>query len=112
DPELCRDVELIAGEARFRHLYTSYPEQVAQRYRDILGQRAWVLTRAEAVAAGWFGTLDPAVIDHWGDVVVAARDTWAFLTTSQPGEFSLVGMHGSLTPAEMLVPLGTLHGRR
>ena len=112
DPALCRDVDLIAGEARFRHLYTGHPEQVAQRYQHCLGERAWVLTRHEAIAAGWFGTLDPALVDHWGDVVVAARDTWAFFTRTQPGEFSLVGMHGSLTPAEMLVPLGTLRGRR
>jgi hypothetical protein len=33
------------------------------------------------------------------------RDDWAIMTRTQPRESTLVGMHGSLTPAEMTVPL-------
>ena len=40
-----------------------------------------------------------------GDVVVAMRDDGAVMTRSQPREFGLVGMHGSLTELETRVPL-------
>ncbi len=33
------------------------------------------------------------------------RDDGAVMTRTQPRELTLVGMHGSLTPDEMLVPL-------
>jgi len=41
-----------------------------------------------------------------GDVLVASTGDHSVLSTERfPYETSLVGMHGSLTPAEMLVPL-------
>jgi hypothetical protein len=30
---------------------------------------------------------------------------WAIMTLTRPGELTLVGQHGSLTPEEMRVPL-------
>ncbi len=105
DPVLTRGVDLLAGEARFRQLYTSEPDAVADRWATRLGERAWVRTRPRAIAEGWFGTVDPRVADHFGDVVVAMRSDWAVLTTSFPKEHDLVGMHGSLTETEMSVPL-------
>lgn len=44
-----------------------------------------------------------------GDVVAAMTGTWAAMSYATPGEFTLVGMHGSLTAAEMEVPL-LVHG--
>jgi hypothetical protein len=38
-------------------------------------------------------------------VLVALRGDWAIMTSAFPREYTLIGMHGSLTPAEMLVPL-------
>lgn len=105
DPTLTQGVNLLAGEARFRQLYTADPDGVADRWATRFGDRAWVRSRAEAVAEGWFGRLDPAVADRFGDVVVAMRTDWAVLTTTFPKEHSLVGMHGSLTEAELAVPL-------
>lgn len=102
---LAAGVDLIAGEARLRHLYTGEPAAVASRWRKTLGERAWVLTRDEAAEAGWFGWLSPAMAGRFGDVVVAMRDDHAVLTRTFPREHQLVGMHGSLTPAEMSVPL-------
>ena len=41
-----------------------------------------------------------------GDVVAACAGTWAVVASkAEPLESSLVGMHGSLTPAEQLVPM-------
>ena len=105
EPELMAGVDLIGGEARLRQLYTAKPDSVAARWSDRLGSLAWVRTREEAHAEGWFGKLAPRVADHFGDVLVAMRDDWAVLTREVPGEFTLIGMHGSLTAAEMEIPL-------
>jgi hypothetical protein len=107
-PALREGVALVGGEARFRHVYCHAGQvaDVATRWRDVLGDRAEVLDREEAVARGWFGDLLGVVRPRVGDVLVAARGDLAVLdTASFPYESTLVGMHGSLTPAEMLVPL-------
>ena len=71
-----------------------------------LGDRAVVLTRDEAIERGWFGAVDPGVRPRLGDVVVACTGDTAVLSTSDfPYEAKLVGLHGSLTPAEMLIPV-------
>ena len=76
----------------------------------MLGERAHVLRREEAIEAGWFGPqvsgLSAARI---GDVVAAMTSDFALMSHTAPREFSLVGMHGSLTAAEMEVPL-LIHG--
>lgn len=107
EPELMIGVDAIAGEGRFRQLYVDHdnPRLVAARWADLLGDRAWVRTREDAIDDGWFGPVDSRVIERYGHVLVAMRDDWAIMTETQPREFGLVGMHGSLTPAEMTVPL-------
>jgi hypothetical protein len=41
-----------------------------------------------------------------GDVVVAAKEDYAVVSSADfPYETTLVGLHGSLTPDEMLIPL-------
>lgn len=107
EPDLLADVQLLGGEGRLRQLYVGRgrEESVAHRWRDRLGADAWVLTRREAIEAGWFGPMDVRVADRFGDVMVACRRDFAVLTTARPKELALVGMHGSLTAAEMLVPL-------
>lgn len=105
EPELMQGVEMIGGEARLRQLYTSAPDEVAARWAARLGERAWVRTRQQAVEEGWLGKVAPRVAARFGDVLAAMQDDWAVLTQQLPGEFTLVGMHGSLTPREMDVPL-------
>jgi hypothetical protein len=103
--ELRAGVDQIAGEPRFRHIYTAEPLAVAARWQQALGDRAWTLTRAQAFAAGWFGPVDEHLRGRFGDVVVAMRDDNALLSASLPKEHRLVGMHGSLSAAEVEVPL-------
>ena len=107
EPQLLVGVDAIAGEARFRQLYVDRdnPHLVAARWADLLGERAWVRTREDAIDDGWFGPVDDRVLERFGHVLVAMRDEWAIMTQTQPREHGLVGMHGSLTPAEMTVPL-------
>lgn len=108
EPGLRDGVVLLGGEGRFRHLWTvaGATEDVTATWRAVCGDRAWVLTREEAEAAGWFGPVDVAVRPRIGEVLVASRGTSAVLASQQfPREARMRGFHGSLSPAEMLVPL-------
>lgn len=109
--QLVEDVQAVGGEPRFLHLYTSPegdPGAVAARWRESEDDRAWVATRDEAFAAGWFGPeIDPVVVPRIGDVLVAARKRVAYYDSrdaSMAGR-EMVGQHGSLTPEETRVPL-------
>jgi hypothetical protein len=106
--ELRSGVVLLGGEARFRHLYCcgGAVDDVAATWRGVLGDRAEVLTRDEAIARGWFGTVEHAVRPRLGDVIVAAHDDVAIMSSVDfPYEATLVGLHGSLTSREMLIPI-------
>jgi Type I phosphodiesterase / nucleotide pyrophosphatase len=107
-PGLLDGVALLGGEARARHLYTARGAagDVRQIWRGLLGDRAWVLSRDEAIAAGWFGPVEPRLADRIGDVVVAPAGSVAVVATrTEALESSLIGMHGSLTSSDQLVPL-------
>ena len=107
-PELRSGVQLIGGEARFRHLYCSgrAVDDVLATWREFLGDRAQVLARDEAIERGWFGGVAPQVRPRLGDVVVAARGQTALISmTDFPYENMLVGFHGSLTAVEMEIPI-------
>jgi hypothetical protein len=107
-PQLRDGLGLLGGEARFRHLYArdGAVADLAACWGETLGDRAEVLTREEAVARGWFGPVEPSVLPRLGDVVVAARDQFGLFSSADFGyEMSLVGLHGSLTPDEMLIPI-------
>lgn len=106
-PPLRDGLELLGGEARFRHLYCrgGAVDDVRATWAEVLGERAVVLTRDEAIERGWFGAVDPRVRLRLGDVVVAARGAWALMSSRDfPYEMTLVGLHGSLTAREMHIP--------
>lgn len=108
DPRL-EGVADIAGEPRMLHLYTEpqAADAVAGVWRAADADRAWVMTRDEAIAAGVFGSVRPTVADRIGDVLVAARARVAYydnrLDDRSPQR--MVGQHGSLTLEESVVPL-------
>ncbi len=109
-PILDQGVRLITGEPRatYVHVVDGAREDVASAWRETLGRRAWVLTRDQAVAAGWYGDrVADHVLPRIGDLVVAMRDDSAVVDSRRmrPTLLSLVGMHGSLTDDELLVPL-------
>lgn len=69
---------------------------------------AWVVSKDEAIDAGWFGPVDHRVADRIGDVVAAARGSAAVVATvAEPRESALIGMHGSLAASDQRVPLLT-----
>ncbi|MFJ6614880.1 alkaline phosphatase family protein [Streptomyces sp. NPDC091289] len=109
DWELRAGVALLGGEGRARHVYAVPGAQsdVLTVWREVLGEQFWIASRDEAIAAGWFGpTIDERVYGRIGDVVAAAHDD-VIITASvnEPHESAMVGVHGSLTPVEQLVPL-------
>jgi hypothetical protein len=107
-PALREGVALLGGEPRARHVYAEpgAAADVLATWREVLGDRAWVASRDEAIKDGWFGSVEEEMRDRIGDVVAAATGTWALMaSTAEPEQMQLVGMHGSLTAAEQLVPL-------
>ena len=106
--DVMADVALLSGEGRFRWLHArpGTAGRLAECARAHHGHDAWVRTRADMVAEGWFGgPLDPATAARLGDVALVAREPVAFVDPADTGEVRLVCRHGSLTPAEVLVPL-------
>ncbi|RFU40968.1 alkaline phosphatase family protein [Actinomadura logoneensis] len=109
-PDLAAGVAMLGGDARCRYVYTEPGAEadVLAAWRATLGDRAWVMSRAEAVAAGWFGPVIPALLPRIGDVVaVPFTDLAIVASVREPWLERMVGMHGSLVSAEQLVPLVT-----
>lgn len=110
-PELREGISLLGGEPRARHLYCrpGAADDVLRRWAGVLGDRAWVVSREQAVADGWFGPVDSRFAARIGDVIVAPCGPSAIVATkTEPRESALNGMHGSLTQADQLVPLLTI----
>lgn len=110
-PELRAGVALLGGEPRARHLYCEpgAAADVLATWSELLGGRAWVLGREQAIAAGWFGPVDDAYLARIGDVIVAPSGPTAIVSPkAEPGESKLEGLHGSLTQSDQLVPLLTV----
>ena len=108
-PELSEGVRLLAGEGRARHVQVreGAAADVPAAWRERLGDRMWIRRRDEAIGEGWFGPrVDDRVRGRIGDVVAAAAGPIGiFERDVDPYQPTLVGHHGSMTPAEQLVPL-------
>lgn len=108
-PDLTDSAALIAGEARVRHAYAlpGDAETLRQAWTEILGDRAHVASREEAIAGGWFGpSVTAAAAARIGDVVAVARGrTVLTLPGAEQIESTLAGHHGAWTRAEQLIPL-------
>jgi hypothetical protein len=107
---LAQDVALVAGEPRALHVHVedgADPAAVAARWQDFLGDHAVVATRDEAREAALFGEMIDEVATRIGDVVVAmsGRATVVDSRVQSPKSMGLIGVHGSLTPEELVVPL-------
>lgn len=79
-------------------------QSVAKRWAEFLGDRAiWVGTDPSPL----MGPLSPGARAAVGDVLVALNDNWT-VVDSRVQSFhatQLIGVHGSLTPVELEVPL-------
>ena len=108
-PALRDGVTAVAGEPRVRYLHTvdGALDDVRAAYRAVLGEEAWVLTRDEVIDGGWFGPVPPEHRGRIGDVVVICLDRGVVLASGwEPVTTGLlIAYHGSVTAAEMTVPL-------
>lgn len=101
-------VAFQSGEGRFRWLHArpGRVDALAEAAREAHGDVAWVRTRDETVDEGWWGEkVTDAARRRLGDVALVAREPVSFHDEADSGPFNLVGRHGSLTAAEMYVPL-------
>ena len=108
-PGLIQGVAKIGGEPRCVMLYTeddASPEDIATRWRDILGERAQVRTRSQAISQGAYGQVAPYVEPMIGDVVVSASGAVTIVDTRTQAEKAtrLPSVHGSLTMLESDIP--------
>lgn len=108
DPEVVALTTLLSGEARFRwlHALPGLVDELVAATEHHHGKLGWVRTRDQLVAEGWLGgTPAPDVAARLGDVALVASTDVSFLDPADTGAVHLQCRHGSLTSAEMLVPL-------
>ena len=111
--EAMASVRFLSGEGRFRWLHArpgahaDLLAEVTERY----GDSTWVMTRDQVIEDGLFGGRpDPGLVSRLGDVALLPHRAIAFIDPADTGESRLESRHGSLTSAEMLVPLLALSG--
>jgi hypothetical protein len=101
-------VALQSGEGRFRWLHATRGA-VAELHAAAaaeFGDTGWVVTREQTLDEHWFGPAVAAPIaNRLGDVAVLAREPVSYFDPDDTGPFELVCRHGSLTSAEVYVPL-------
>ncbi|MCT1909789.1 alkaline phosphatase family protein [Brachybacterium paraconglomeratum] len=115
EPAILSLVEEVTGEARALALHAvpgdGAAAELAERMRVLMGERALVLTREQVLASGLLGPAATAIPEHVrgriADVLVLARGRWGVDDFSRRSETarSMIGVHGSLTSAEAVVPL-------
>jgi hypothetical protein len=113
DQAILDDTCMVSGEGRFRWLHARPGRQadlvgaVSERY----GTEAWVWTLDELDDGGFFGgPLSKTARARLGDVALVPWAPVAYLDPADQGDATLVCRHGSLTEAEMLVPLLAMGG--
>lgn len=107
-PDLDEGVALLGGEPRAPYVYCEpgAVDDVAARWRAVLGDQGVVRTREEAVDQGFFGPVRAQVLPRIGDLVVQMRGAATVLDSRllRPQVLALRGHHGSTSDAETLVP--------
>jgi len=114
DSTLAAGLVAVAGEPRVRYLHVAPGAlaDVSAVWKSAFGSGAWVLTREEAIDGGWFGAVPPGHAGRIGDLVVICQGRTVSLAEDwEPAAIArMVAFHGSVTAAEMTVPLGVFVG--
>jgi hypothetical protein len=107
-PDVVKATRLLSGEGRFRWLHARPGREVElfDAATAAHGAQAWVVTLEQVLDEGWLGPrVTNAARSRLGDVAVLARDAVSFDDPADTGAIVLRCRHGSLTPAEVRVPL-------
>lgn len=113
-PEVTSRLTHQSGEGRFRwlHVKNGRVDDVAALAKSHHGDVAWVMTRDEMIEQGYFGRrVNDVVRRRLGDVAVMAKYEVSFDDPADKTYFQLQCRHGSLTSAEVDVPLLALGAR-
>jgi Type I phosphodiesterase / nucleotide pyrophosphatase len=108
DPAVLALVAMQSGEGRFRwwHAERATVDELTKAAIDAYGHVAWIVTKEQVLDEHWFGpTVSGPVAARLGDVAVVAREDVSFHDPLDSGAFPLICRHGSLTSAEVHVPL-------
>ncbi|MFV0307941.1 MAG: alkaline phosphatase family protein [Desertimonas sp.] len=106
--ELLSMVAEQSGEGRFRwwHAAPGATADLLAAATEAYAEFAWVVSRQQMLDEHWFGpTVAPPVAARLGDVALVAREPVSFHDPDDSGPFELICRHGSLTGAEVMVPL-------
>jgi hypothetical protein len=106
--EVLKLTRYLSGEGRFRWLHArpGSADELLEVARVQHGDVAWVMSRQELIEGGWFGSVvSPPIAARLGDVALITRAPISFIDPADSGPYPLICRHGSLTSAEMLVPL-------
>jgi hypothetical protein len=110
--DLLGPVTTQSGEGRFRWLHCKPADidSVVDMATSEVGDVAWVVTKEQMLDDRWFGpTVSPPIQRRLGDVALCAFAPVSFHEADDNGPYELRCRHGSLTSAEVNVPLlGTL----
>lgn len=109
DPRLMQGVGKVGGEPRCVMLYAEKgedPDGIASRWKETLGERAQVRTRAEAIREGVYGPVEDYAEPMIGDVIVSAAQSVTIVDsrTQMEKAMQLPSVHGSLTRMESDIP--------
>jgi len=107
-PEALRLTRLLSGEGRFRWLHArpGSAKELLAVASDAHEDRAWVVGLDQVLEEAWLGPrLSEVARSRLGDVALVARDPVSYDDPADTGAIKLICRHGSLTEAEMRVPL-------
>lgn len=97
-----------SGEGRFRwlHAHRGAANELLNAAMGEFAPTGWVRTREQVIAENWFGpSISTPVASRLGDVAIVAFDDVSYDDPADTGPFALQCRHGSLTSAEVYVPL-------
>lgn len=109
DGALMRDVVLIGGEPRARHIYVAddRAERVQGVWQEKLGESVVALLKSQALERQLFGAHpSPEAIERMGDVIAIPGEQIVLIEPARKHlEGAMVGHHGGLTEIERAIPL-------
>ena len=111
DNELLKNVTLIGGEPRARHIYIqegAESETIAQ-WREFYKDQVQVISRDEAIVNNLFGTVvTEDAKERMGDLIAIPNNDLILVDPARiREETGMVGHHGGVTEIEVNIPLLT-----
>jgi predicted AlkP superfamily pyrophosphatase or phosphodiesterase len=109
DNDLLKNVTLIGGEPRARHIYIKEgaESETILQWQEQLAGKAEVLSRESAISSGLFGEfVSQDSRERMGDLIAIAQNDLILIDPDRiREESSMVGHHGGVTNTEVEIPL-------